>query len=570
MENLRQILKRIDGRGYKAYKDIQGSYRAGQMELRVDHVQGDPFAEPSRLTLRVPLDRTWIPPELVSTELRRVAMGDLITRIFSWALGGGEQRGSGKSGRLTVDAPGQEILPRSSCLATPDAVELRFKAGLPAAGRRVLGREAWDMLGGDVPTAATRTLAPGLDFRDRALRHIAAVEDAAAARAALRPKGLVAFVAEGAVLPRRSGVDPRPMERGATPFGPIPEAFRVELDLPHRGRVAGLGIPAGVTLVVGGGYHGKSTLLAALSLGVYDHIPEDGRELVVTDPDAVSIRAEDGRRVEGLDISPFIRDLPGGRSTQAFSTDDASGSTSQAANIMEALEAGARVLLIDEDTSANNFMIRDHRMQRLVARENEPIVPFIDQVRGLYERLGVSTLLVLGGSGDYFDVADHVIQMNDYRPLDVTAQARAICEELPTGRTREGDFEGLRAGPRRVLPRSFDPQKGRRAEKVRALETRAILFGREEIDLTGLEQLVEDSQARFIADVMLHIHRHLADGSRDLGSLVEEALEAFSEGGFDRLSRGCYGNRAACRPFEVAAAINRLRTLAVAQEEQDC
>ena len=567
METLRQILKRIDGRGYKAYKDIQGTYRAGQMELRVDHVQGDPFAEPSRLALRIPLDRTWVPPELVSTRLRRVAMGDLITRIFCWALDGGAQRGSGRSGRLMVDAPGQEILPRSSCQVTPEAVELRFKAGLPAAGRRILGREAWDMLGGDVPTAATRSLAPGLDFRDRAARHVAAIEDAEAARAALRPRGLVAFVAEGAILPRRSGVDPRPMERGAVPFGPIPERLRVELDLPHRGRVAGLGVPAGVTLVVGGGYHGKSTLLAALSLGVYDHIPEDGRELVVTDPDAVAIRAEDGRRVEGLDISPFIRELPGGRSTRSFSTEDASGSTSQAANIMEALEVGAQVLLIDEDTSANNFMIRDHRMQRLVAREHEPIVPFIDQVRGLYEHCGLSTLLVLGGSGDYFDVADHVIQMKEYQPLDVTQAARALCEELPTGRVREGDFEGLHAATRRVLPSSFDPRKGRRAEKVRALETRAILFGEEEVDLGGLEQLVEDSQARFIADVMLHAHRQLVDGQRDLRALVEEALAAYDAEGFDHLTRGRYGNRAAARTFEVAAAINRLRTLEVEQED---
>ena len=567
METLRQVLKRIDGRGYQAYKEIQGAYRAGEMELRVDHVQGDPFAEPSRLALRIPLDRTWILPELVSTDLRRVAMGDLVTRIFHWALDGGAARGSGRSGRLIVDAPGQEILPRSSCQVTPEAVELRFKAGLPAAGRRVLGREAWDMLGGDVPTAVTRTLAPGLDFRDRAARHVAAVEDAAAARAALRPLGLVAFVAEGALLPRRSGVDPRPMDRGATPFGPIPEALRVELDLPHRGRVAGLGVPAGVTLVVGGGYHGKSTLLSALALGIYDHVPEDGRELVVTDPDAVSIRSEDGRRVEGLDISPFIRELPGGRSTRAFSTDDASGSTSQAANIMEALEMGARLLLIDEDTSANNFMIRDHRMQRLVDRAHEPIVPFIDQVRGLYEQLGVSTLLVLGGSGDYFDVADHVLQMKEYRPLDVTDQARAICAELPTGRVREGHFEGLRTAPRTVEPRSFDPRKGRRAEKVRSLETRAILFGEEEVDLTGLGQLVEDSLARFIADVMLHLHRHLVDGHRDLPALVEEALSEYETDGFDRLTRGGFGDRAACRRFEVAAAINRLRTLRVAKEE---
>ena len=237
---------------------------------------------------------------------------------------------------------------------------------------------------------------------------------------------------------------------------------------------------------------------------------------------------------------------------------------------MEAMEAGARALLIDEDTSANNFMIRDHRMQRLVAKEHEPIVPFIDQVRGLYEQRGISTLLVLGGSGDYFDVADHVIQMKEYQPLDVTDEARALCKELPTGRVREGDFEALDAAPRRVLPRSFDPRKGRRAEKVRSLETRAILFGEEEVDLTGIEQLVEASQARFIADVMLHAHRHLVDGRRDLRSLVEESLAAYDATGFDGLTNGHFGNRAAARPFEVAAAINRLRTLVVSKKDDPC
>ena len=160
-----------------------------------------------------------------------------------------------------------------------------------------------------------------------------------------------------------------------------------------------------------------------MELGIYSHIPGDGREYVATDPKAVKIRAEDGRFVEKVNISPFIKSLPLLRDTLRFSTDNASGSTSQAANIMEALEMGARVLLIDEDTSATNFMIRDRRMQELVQKAHEPITPFIDKVRQLYQDQRVSTILVMGGSGDYFEAADTVIWMNNYRPFAVTRES---------------------------------------------------------------------------------------------------------------------------------------------------
>ena len=101
-----------------------------------------------------------------------------------------------------------------------------------------------------------------------------------------------------------------------------------------------MGIRKGITLIVGGGYHGKSTLLKALEAGVYNHIAGDGREFVITDDTAFKLRAEDGRSITGVDISPFIKNLPNKKDTVHFSTEDASGSTSQAANLMEALESG--------------------------------------------------------------------------------------------------------------------------------------------------------------------------------------------------------------------------------------
>jgi len=569
MQRLRQLLARIDGRGYKAYKEVKGSYEFEGWTLRVDHVQGDPFAEPSRVSVRIPLANSWLTPDLLANSVTRVAIRDYVTRAFGRAIQdtAKQNRGSGKSGLVAIDRPGQEILARSSCLLWEERLEVRFRMGLPAAGRRVLAREAANMFFGELPRIVEQALQSGAKHVKWARRWVEAAEDTHHLRCQLEALGLVAFVGEDANLPRRSGIDDRPMERDAVPFGPIPDSMRVEMDAPHAGRVAGLGIRKGVTLIVGGGYHGKSTLLSAIAAGIYDHIPGDGRELVATDPAAVVIRSEDGRRVEKVDISPFIADLPQGRSTTAFSTDDASGSTSQAANIIEALEAGATTLVVDEDTSATNFMIRDHRMQLLVSKDQEPIVPFIDRIRELHERLGISTILVLGGSGDYFDVADHVIQMHEYRPRDVTDRATRICRDFPAMRTREEHAPVEELKTRVPLPSSFDPSRGRRAEKVRAQATRSIMFGREEIDISLVQQLVDSSQTRFIADVMLQVNRRYVDGRRTLREVVAGAFDDF-EAGFDELTHERFGNRAYARPIEVMAAINRLRTLRMKSEQR--
>ncbi|MDR7402960.1 MAG: ABC-ATPase domain-containing protein, partial [Armatimonadota bacterium] len=372
-------------------------------------------------------------------------------------------------------------------------------------------------------------------------------------------------VAEGSVLPRRSGVSDLPLQgERVVPFA-APPALAVELEAPHRGRVRGMGIPAGVTLIVGGGYHGKSTLLRALERGVYNHVPGDGRELVVTLPGAVKIRAEDGRRVEKVDISPFITNLPFGQPTERFSTEEASGSTSQAANIMEALEVGAQVLLLDEDTSATNFLLRDARMQRLVRKEKEPITPFIDRVRQLYRERGVSSVLVVGGAGDYLDVADTVIMMDEYRARDVTGEARRVAAAIPSGRRAE-EAGPLGRSPERVpLPESFNPQRGQRT-RVGARGVDNIRFGEEEILLQSVEQLVDPSQTRAIADAIRYLAARYCDGRRSLRELVELVCRDIQKEGLDAISpfRGQHpGDYALPRPWELAAAINRLRTLRV-------
>jgi len=368
------------------------------------------------------------------------------------------------------------------------------------------------------------------------------------------------------MLARASGVSDRPLEeKNAVSFVPPPET-EVQFKLPNRGKIRGMGIPTGVTVIVGGGYHGKSTLLKALERGVYNHIPGDGREWVVSDPGAIKIRAEDGRAVTGADISPFINSLPGGQSTKFFTSSNASGSTSQAANIVEALEAGTALLLVDEDTSATNFMIRDSRMQALVAKENEPITPFIDRIRELYTGLDVSTIVVMGGSGDYLGEADTVIMLKNYTPSLVTETAREIVEKFPQERKTETQNPLKPVSPRRIRPESFHlgPK-----DKVGAKGRQVIRFKKQPLELNFLEQLVHESQTRSIAAVLKILPIYLKKNDNRLLSAVEQILEDIRAHGLEIMSGSTGrhpGNLAGVRKQEIMAAINRFRKLKVEQE----
>jgi len=566
-DQLRTTLHRIDGRGYKAYKDLRGGYDFGRYALLIDHVQGDPFAAPSLLRVRLPQRVAKFPAELFCNRPRRIALEDYLTRAFGAACRkrGRPDRGSGKSGDIYTASCSQEVLERTSARVTADHVELRFFLGLPAFGRRIAGRQAEEMLFQELPAIAVASLLYENLPADDVRAHVQTVEDAQALRRQLAEKKLVAFVPDGAVLPRESGVSDHPLRGEVVPFR-SPDSLRVELEGPNCGRIPGMGIPEGVTLIVGGGYHGKSTLLNAIARGVYDHIPGDGRERVVTDAEAVKIRAEDGRFIAKVDISPFINNLPFGRDTRSFSTPNASGSTSQAANIIEALESGGRALLLDEDTSATNFMIRDERMQALVVKEKEPITPLVDTIRALYTLRGVSSILVMGGSGDYFDVADTVIMMDSYRAHDVTDEAKRIARVHPTNRRQEfaGTFEGLRA--RVPLARGVDARRGPRGRvKIRARGEDAISFGHEQIDLSALEQIVEQSQVRACGWIIHQAAEKLFDGKRTLPEILDLIERDLDSKGLEALVPNLAADYARPRRHELAAALNRLRTLEIAQ-----
>ena len=569
---LAALLERIDGAGYRAYRDLRGAWDFAEAEapfrLHVDHVQADPFAAPSRMRVRLDPSVAGFSARSFTAGPRRRALCSYLALRFSDEAGDSPRgAGSGHSGRIAIDRPGQQVLERTCVLIGDEgSVEARFVAGLPAAGRRILGRAAADLLCRRLPGIVARALLCESCDEGEIDEWTRTTEDAVALRAALAEGGWVGFVADGAVLPRRSGVDDRPLA-GAVPFR-SPASLRVELPTPNAGPVTGMGIPEGVTLIVGGGFHGKSTLLSALARGVYDHRPGDGRERVVTDPTAVAVRAEDGRSTAGVDLSPFIGDLPFDHDNAFFCTGHASGSTSQAAAIVEALEAGTRCLLVDEDTAATNFMIRDGRMQQLVAREQEPVRPFIDRVRQLHEEAGVSTILVMGGTGDYFGEADTVIAMERYEPRDVTVRAHAIARAHAGDRTRETTGPVAGGASRVPLPESIDPRRGRREVSWKARGPFELRFGEEEIDLSAVAQLVDAGQTRAIAEAILRGREHYIDGRRGLAEILDRLMDDLASGGLDALSSRPSGDLAGFRRFELAAALNRLRTLRVRHPEE--
>ncbi|MDT0306256.1 ABC-ATPase domain-containing protein [Streptomyces sp. DSM 44917] len=553
-------LDRLEGAPYGRYRDLVGRWRLPDgWEVELLRAQADPFAPPARVALRVPAPLAAFPPELWSTPVRRRALAAHLLRRAAEATAGERA--------LHLDSGGQEVLDRSSCRIAPGdgAVTLRLGVSLPGHGRRVDARTARRLLCEALPRVAERALRHAALDPGEARAFVEAVEDSDALRRALPAHGLAAFVADGSVLPRRSGASDLPAAGpGVIPFA-SPEELRVTLTAPNAGPVTGMGIPEGVTLIVGGGFHGKSTLLRALESGIWDHVPGDGRERVVARADTVKLRAEDGRRVTRVDVHAFVDRLPDGSDTADFSTVNASGSTSQAAALCEAVEAGARVLLIDEDTAATNLMIRDARMQALVAREREPLTPLVDTVRSLHRDHGVSTILVMGGSGDYLEVADRVLMLDAYRPSDVTRRAREIAA-VPTGRRAEaGTFPG-------VVHRSPDPasldSSARGRTRVRARGTDQLVLGEEEIDVRAVEQLADSPHLLGVGLALeLAVRRGHLDGRRTLAQALD-LLEA-DLGGEDPAA-ALLGLRdddfAVPRRFEIAAALNRHRSLRVRRD----
>ena len=524
---LKNLLKRIDHRGYPAYKDTKGEYKFPGYILSIDHVQGDPFASPSKVSVHVSGKSAGFPKELYQGKHQRIALQDELTRQFGkkaerFAF---KAKGSGKSGLISVSRCGQEVLERTACSIDPKSgAVLRMEIGVPANGRTINARELDKILFEFVPECVKSALIYKNMDAEKLREIIDLAEDQQYIREMLPKLGLCAFVANGSILPRESGVSSRPM-RGGIRFQ-SPKEQEVTLDLPHAGKLTGMGIKKGITLIVGGGYHGKSTLLKALELGVYNHIFGDGREYVITDDTAVKLRAEDGRSIQKTDISMFINDLPNGKDTVGFYTEDVSGSTSQAANVIEGIEAGTSLFLIDEDTSATNFMIRDELMQRVIHREMEPITPFIERIREMYEEYGISTIIVAGSSGAYFHIADRIIQMDRYIPKDITALAKQEAEKFPAisspeQKAKKPDFARC--------PRPDKAFQGNERIKMKTMGKEAVMINRDTIDLRYVEQITDSEQVTALGYCVRYAQKHLLDGKKNLQQIASELEEVMEK-----------------------------------------
>ncbi|PRR79320.1 ABC-ATPase domain-containing protein [Clostridium vincentii] len=557
LNDLKKELYSIDGRGYNSYKSLAGQYDFNKYILSIDHVQGDPFAAPSRVRIIMDQSVANIPKELFDKEHKRIAVQDFLTRLFYKNIDAYGKRvfGSGKSGLISISKCPQEILDRTSVIISEKELQVRIEVGFPAKGRSVLARELEKILYDFLPQIIENSIIYNNIDKDKLMDRVRLVEDQIYIRHELEKRDLVAFVANGSILPRESGISTKALKDGIK-FG-SPKGLEMTFNTPNRGEIKGMGIPKGISLIVGGGYHGKSTLLRSLELGVYNHIEGDGREFVITDETALKVRAEDGRVIHKDDISLFINNLPNKKDTKAFSTENASGSTSQAANIIEGIESGTKLFLIDEDTSATNFMIRDDVMQKLVSKEKEPITPFIEVVKPLYEQQDISTIIVVGSSGDFFDVADTVIQMDSYEPKDVTEKAKA----LSTGKilNRITDRE-IRINFNRVIKKG-SIEKGPKGIKIKTLGVDALDINREKIELRAVEQIVDSEQITAIGYIMKYAEENIINGTLNIEEVTDEILMSIKKKGLIDISGN--GNLAMPRKQEIMAAFNRYRKLRV-------
>lgn len=569
---LREQLRNIERKNYPLYKSLCGNYRFDRYILWIDHVQGDPFAAPSHVRVTVDTKNADFPAFAMKNERTRTALADELLRTFANQINQFtyKAKGSGKSGLISVTRCGQEVLKRSACEVKEKEIVVRFSVGFPANGRTINARELEKILFDYLPICVDKALYYKSLNPNKIKEVIELAEDQQAIRRQLQERSLVAFVADQSILPRESGISSKPMKDSVKFVSP--DSLRVTMELPHKGTITGMGIPQGITLIVGGGYHGKSTLLNALELGVYNHIAGDGREYVITLDNAVKMRAEDGRFIKDVDISMFIDDLPNKKDTHSFSTKDASGSTSQAAGIVEGIEAGSQLFLLDEDTSATNFMVRDVFMQQVVSPDKEPITPFLSRARSLYEEAGISTVLVAGSSGAFFHIADVVIQMDSYQPVDITKQAKALCDSFPLSEKEPKPFvlpyshrimeKDKNGATRRRDYRSGEVRKNEpECLKVKTLGCDGFSIGKQTVDLRYVEQLIDIEQTATLGLILKYAVEHYVDGRRTISEIVDLLQKKIEAEGLSFLAEKgeMAGGYALPRKQEIYSCFNRYR-----------
>ncbi len=567
IQYLKQELQNIHKKSYPAYKSLAGEYDFTLFILSIDHVQGDPFAAPSHLTIKIDHNKADFPTEFTKNKTNVTALCDYLLRKFAAETSrfSHQAKGSGKSGLITATKPGQEVLERSSCTMDEKYIYVRFSIGFPANGRTINSIELSKILLDYLPKCVENSLLYRNLNSESVEKAIYLAEDQQSLRKYLSENNFIAFIADGSILPRESGISQLPL-KGAVPFI-SPDTMKISVNLPHRGKINGMGIKRGITLIAGGGYHGKSTLLQALERGVYNHIDGDGREFVITDNTALKIRAEDGRFINGVDISLFINNLPNNKNTTCFTTENASGSTSQAANIMEGIEAGSNVLLIDEDTSATNLMVRDELMQKIIAKEEEPITPFLERAKDLYEQSGISTVIVVGSCGSYFYIADKIMQMNNYLPYDITENVKNIIKQYHAPAITAPNFKTPNFCRKIKISSSTTERKNYRGTrkvierpKIKTSGTDSFSIGHKNVNLRYVEQIVDTEQVEMLAALTRLAIEHFAEKEVKIKEIIHFITQQLEKKEFACCSsKFINGGLAMPRIQEIYASLNRYR-----------
>ncbi|MCR5420714.1 MAG: ABC-ATPase domain-containing protein [Lachnospiraceae bacterium] len=562
MKKLEQLLYNSDHKPYPVYKNLKGTYFFPEYSISVEHVQGDPFAAPSSLSIKISANVHGFPDGFLNTKHRRIALQDYLLRNFHKELKKYDHKisGSGKSGLISISSCNQEILERSALSfdRTDKSLTVRFNIGFPAAGRTTLALELKKILFDFIPLCISKSLKYTATDIKELNKWINLSNDQKAIREQLKDLNLIAFVANGSILPRKSGVDDRPMQN-AVKFTSSKED-EVTLNLPNNRSIKGLGIKEGITLIVGGGYHGKSTLLKALERGVYDHIPGDGREYVITEDSAMKLRAEDGRSIIQTDISAFICDLPNGKNTMNFNTEDASGSTSQAASTVEAILSGAHTLLIDEDTSATNFLVRDALMHKVISAAEEPIIPFITRMQQLYTERRISTILVAGSCGTFFNVSDNILQMKNYNPINITFKAKETALNFHNDITAPNELPNFYDNR---IPIHNNLVADSKKVKIRGQGTNSVSINHECVELRFVEQLTDNEQTNLLGALLRILEEKYFNGKNNLMTCLNSVYNDLEKKGFivANYSGMIPGNYAMIRFQELYAMICRYRGL---------
>lgn len=559
MYRLQKQLAAIHRKSYPAYKSLKGVYDFKTYILSIDHVQGDPFASPSAVSVRIPHRLAGFPAQYFDRYDKKIALQDYLLRLFSKKITAFsfKAKGSGKSGLISTSQCGQKILERTACEFTDKEIIVRLEVGFPANGRTINATELEKIFFDFLPKCIESVFYYKKLNTQEVLSVIHLAEDQTAVRRQLEENHLVCFIANGSILPRESGISDKPM-KNAIPFE-SPSSLLVELSLPRERKIKGMGLKKGITLIVGGGYHGKSTLLNAIEAGVYNHIKGDGREYVITNETAVKLRAEDGRCIKNTDISLFINDLPNKKDTHHFSTENASGSTSQSANVVEAMEAGSQLFLIDEDTSATNFMVRDELMQSIVTRDKEPITPFLERVTDLYKQSGISTILVAGSSGSYFYAADTILQMDCYHTKEITDKVKEKCDMTTAPSLFAPNYKTPNF--QRILFSKRPNFRSNDRIKLKFHGKDEFQIDRQTVDLRYVEQLTDAEQTACLAHLLKYAILHYGGNKQTVQEIVTSLTKQIKTKGLASICDSSYISLGLALPRvqEIYACFNRYR-----------